>query len=118
MLFHGIGCYKNKDKAHEYFDLAESNGSMKCEKYFLESTDKFKTGINSPYKKSVDVVFMIDGTESMSQYMELDDLSEFCNDVIQKLLDKFPKVFVRFGVILYKDAVVTTNINNCETEEV
>lgn len=30
-LFHGIGCYKNKDKAHEYFDLAESYGSMKCE---------------------------------------------------------------------------------------
>lgn len=93
-------------------------GSMKCKKYFLESTDKFKTGINSPYKKSVDVVFMINGTESMSQYIELDDLSEFCNDVIQKLWDEFPKVFFRFSVILYKDMVVTTNINNCETEEV
>lgn len=65
----------------------------------------------------VDVVFMIDGTESMSQYIELDDLSKFCNDVIQKLWDEFPKVFFRFGVILYKDTAVTTNINNCETEE-
>lgn len=118
MLFYGQGCTKDKDKANEYFKMAKLNGCTKCDKYLTKNRSILRREINSPYEKSADIVFLLDGTESMRRFIQFPTFSEYCNKLIYKLWDKFAKVYFRFGVVLYADTAVTSCFTKGKIEPV
>lgn len=84
-FIYGLICLKKNKKmeAYEYFTIVQKNGCEDCDKY-LRSSQKFFSGMKgSPNISSMDIVFMIDGTDSKNRFIKYDDLAYFCDNVLK-----------------------------------
>ena len=94
MLHYGDGCQKDVKKANFYFELANKNGCNKCMRYLANKNSKFSSSINNtPYKKSADIIFMLDSANSIESF------PKFCDAIIQKLWSQHQNVYFRFGIV-------------------
>ena len=92
-----------------FFIGCQNNLTMNGRKPIPESIKKKILCIKypDPFNMSIDIVFLVDGTNSMDFFRIA--VCNCCQEIAKKCKEKLPMNEFRFGAVVYRDTVVTEN---------
>ncbi|KAK8895154.1 hypothetical protein M9Y10_023596 [Tritrichomonas musculus] len=108
-FFYGNGVKRDEKKANYFFKQAKENGCNRCIK-FLDNVDR-KTYQKPIYQKNVDIVFLIDGTSSNTFFYEA--IRDIFDQIANRITSIYTNIYFRFGVVIYRDLIVSQKSPNC-----
>ncbi len=96
--------YSNQNYNENYSIIFEYNSkkyTIKSAKPFSEGINYYKINSNCAIPNQADIVFVIDATGSMQD--EIDFLKADLLDIINKVKDTLPQMYLNLGCVFYKD---------------